>query len=100
MIRKTPWSNAKEREQELNKQNAYLTVLTQKAKACLEDPKFGEYVAMFHNYEQEVVNSIIMLNDPDPIQYAFKVRQLVDTLKAYRLLISSVQEDSARKVDA
>lgn len=98
-IRKTPWTNTKEREKALAEQKTYLAALAKQAQACLNDPKFVEYVDMFRDYEQETINSIIMLNDQDPLQYAFKVRQLVDTLKAYRLLMSAVQEDSARKVE-
>lgn len=98
MIAKTPWSKNREREQELDKNKVYLSALAKKAQDCLNDPKFADYISMFEQYQAKTIDDIIVLNDQDPISYAFKVRQLVDTLKAYRLLISSVQEDSQRKV--
>lgn len=98
-LKKSPWLKNPEREKELKEQKAYLAAMVVKAQVCLNDPKFEEYRLMYLRYEQDMLESIIALNVDDPIQYAFKVRQLVDTLKAYRLLISGIEEDASRKVE-
>lgn len=99
MIAKTPWAKNKDREKLLAEHKVFVTAMAKKAQECLIDPKFDEYRKMFIQYKEEVIESIILLNETDPVIYGFKVRQLVDTLKAYRLLISSVEEDATRKVE-
>lgn len=99
MIAKTPWARNKNRDKELAEQKNYLDNMVKLANECLNDAKFIEYKQMFIRYRDQVIEDIVLLNEEDPIQYAFKCRQLVDTLKALRLLLSSVEEDAQRKVE-
>lgn len=94
LLKKFPWSKDPHRDQEIAANQVYIAALAKCAKECLSDPKFSDYLSMFEIYKVQVIEDIISLNDEDPIKYAFKVRQLVDTLKACRLLMSSVQEDA------
>lgn len=95
----TPWLKNSDREKELAEQKAYVQAMSKKAQECLADPKFVEYQLMYKQFEQETIDSIVYLKEDEPIKYAFKVRQLVDTLKAYRLLTSSVTEDAQRRIE-
>lgn len=95
---KNPWKLDPNRQKNIEEQNKVMLALRNKALECLNDEKFQEYQGMFAAYEKDVIEAIINLNEEEPIKYAFKVRQLVDTLKAYRLFCSSVEEDANRRI--
>ena len=73
--------------------------MAKKAQEILADEKFKTYKEMYQTYHDNEMENILMLGEQDPIKYAFKVRQIVDTLKAYRLLISAIEEDAQIKVE-
>lgn len=97
-LKNNPWAKNPAKNKELEEQKKVLEAMRKKALACLDNKDFKEYRDMFMQYQQTVIEDIIDLNCSDPIEYAFKVRQLVDTLKAYRLFVSSVYEDAKREV--
>ena len=92
--KKNPWLKVIENKKELEAQQSLLAEMSKKAKEILADQKFIEYKKMYDRYHEAEIENIMILKEDDPIKYAFKIRQIVDTLKAYRLLISSVEEDA------
>lgn len=98
-VKKYPWGKNTERDKTCKDLAIIQAALSIKAKEITADDKFKEYKNMFVRYQEETIEHIISFKEDDPIKYAFKVRQLIDTLKAYRLLISSVEEDAAIHVE-
>lgn len=96
---KNPWSIQDEQQKVRDSQRLLLAAMAKKAKEILADEKFSEYKSMYEAYHEREMENIMVLNEQDPIKYAFKVRQIVDTLKAYRLLISSIEQDAALPVE-
>ena len=96
---KNPWMKSTKANDEYKTQKALVNDLVKKAKALLADEKFVEYRKIYELYHASEIENIMMLGEQDPIKYAFKVRQIVDTLKAYRLLISSIEENASIQVE-
>ncbi len=90
-----PWLlRSKQQDNEKNSQKLMIEVV-KKAQKLLQDEKFLEYKKIYEEYHAVEIENIMMLGEQDPIKYAFKIRQIVDTLKAYRLLISSIEENAS-----
>lgn len=97
--KQNPWIKRADIKKNEEEQRKLLAAMAKKAGEILADEKFKDYKDMFNRYHEAEIEHILMLSEQDPVQYAFKVRQIVDTLKAYRLLISSVEEDAQRQVE-
>lgn len=94
-----PWKKKdKESPDEFKAKRDALNMLIKKAQALLSNNDFKEYRQLYEEYHANEIENIMALNEQDPIKYAFKVRQIVDTLKAYRLLISSIEENASMQV--
>lgn len=94
-----PWLK-RIREDDAHKQQvAVLTSLVKKARELLADEKFIEYRKLYENYHDTEIENLMMLSEQEPLKYAFKVRQIIDTLKAYRLLITSIEENAAIQLE-
>ena len=77
-----------------SKQKALLAAMAKKAKELISDDKFKSYKEMYEDYYAQEMENILMLPEMDPVKYAFMVKEIVATLKAYRLLISSIEQDA------
>lgn len=91
---KNPWVRAADLEKLKEQQESLRQGMAKKAKEILADEKFKVYKEMFDQYHTNEMENILMLDEQEPLKYAFKMRQIVDTLKAYRLLISSIEDDA------
>jgi hypothetical protein len=96
---KNPWIKQAEQHENFKNSQKLMTELVLKAQKLLNDEKFKDYKKLYEEYHATEIENIMMLSEQDPIKYAFKVRQIVDTLKAYRLLISSIEENASIPIE-
>ena len=52
----------------------------------------------YQKTKEKVIDLLIDLDDVDPVRYAFKVRELINDLRAIRTLIGEVEKDANRRV--
>ena len=90
-----PWSKKFKQQEDYKARKDALEAVIKKAQALIADEKFIEYKNLYKQYHATEMENLMMLSEQDPIKYAFKVRQIIDTLKAYRLLISAVERDAS-----
>jgi hypothetical protein len=94
-----PWMKKIKKDEEFKAQKISLEKLVKSARALLNDDKYLEYRKIYQSYHDREIENIMQLAEQDPIKYAFKVRQVVDTLKAYRLLISSIEDNASIQLE-
>lgn len=97
--KQNPWSRRPNNSDTLKKQKELLFAMRKKAHEILNDSKFVEYKSMYDQFYAQELENIMALDEQEPVKYAFKMRQIIDTLKAYRLLISAVEEDANRQME-
>lgn len=64
---------------------------------CLNSPDFVKYRERYETLEVVTIDRLIDYNNPDPMQYAFNVRRMLDQLRQLRLLLRGVQNDNRKK---
>lgn len=66
--------------------------------ACMSDPKFAKYKEAFAAMERLTFDQVRYYKNPDPIQYAMVVSNMLVELNAFEALIGDVESDAKKKV--
>ncbi len=66
---------------------------TQKARKCLNSPLFAEYAKEYATAEKSVIEKIFVIDtrEPDPLKYAFKMKEAIGELRHIKALMNSVR---------
>lgn len=68
------------------------------AQKCLATEEFKRYKEGYDKTAGQLLEQICLYDNPDPIQYAFAMRDMIGRLKVLRFLINKVEGDANRKV--
>lgn len=98
MVSKYPWALGSGRAKEQKDKQAVVREMIKTARALLEDEKFKKYRELYQRYHAIEMENLLAINEMEPLKYAFKVRQVVDTLKAYRMLISTIEDEASIQI--
>ena len=64
-----------------------------KARKCLNSPLFKEYAETYAKAEKSVIERIFVIDtrEPDPLKYAFKMKEAIGELRHVKALMNSVR---------
>lgn len=68
--------------------------------ACLADPKFQKYKEAYQMLERLTFDQVRNYKNPDPIQYAMTISNMLTELNTFEALITDVETDASKKVEA
>ena len=66
---------------------------TTQARKCLHSELFKEYAKQYAEAEKSVIEKIFVIDtrEPDPLQYAFKMKEAIGELRHIKALMNSVK---------
>jgi hypothetical protein len=62
-------------------------------RACINDPKFSDYARKYKRAEQEIIDTLIEFDEPDPVKYALAVKASLMSLRMARSLFKDLSTD-------
>ena len=94
-----PFSQAQEEESIKAKQRAeeHRAELKRIGSSCLSDSKFQKYKEIFHALERLTFDQVRHYKNPDPVQYAIVVSNMLTELNTFQALITDVEIDALRR---
>lgn len=67
-----------------------------RAQACLDHDLFAVYRDQAELAEKGLFNAALMLELQDPVQYAFRMNNIMERIRAVRSLLNSVELEASR----
>ena len=86
--------NKKLREQARDEVNAVMLL----ARECLQDDKFKRYKDIALRHQEKLIAALVDYTNPDPIQYAFEVREMLCILGYSKLLLKDIEKEAKMEV--
>jgi hypothetical protein len=82
--------NADIRKQALNDAKAVALL----ARECLTDKKFKKYRKKALEHQEKLIDAIIDYVNPNPVEYAFEVREMLSVLGYSKLFLKDVEKEA------
>lgn len=102
MPKKNPWQEPTKEELERREiaqveKDKAVKAAEKAAYECLNDKKFIKYKAKCEIAERETINFLISYDEPDHMEYAYRVRIALGKIQQLRLLVKEVESDNRVK---
>lgn len=76
---------------------AQMQAAIEEAKKCLTLPEFEKYKKRYEKARETVIHNLIEYRNPDPIQYAFYVSNMLNSLRSLGTLLFEVKKEARDK---
>lgn len=96
LFRKPSAEDVEKRRQARRDAREHLERIKTNAQACLADEKFTRYREQLERTQDAIVRDLIDYQNPDPIQYAMVVSNMLTELRVARTLAGKVTKDAKR----
>lgn len=95
-VSKDEQEKKRQTEEQLQQHRAELKRIGQ---ACLSDPKFQKYKETFYALERLTFDQVRRYKNPDPIQYAMTISNMLTELNAFEALMEDVASDASKQIE-